>query len=70
MKLVPQYGGLWKLSERRWRRLLKSIIKGEGYDLDDLGVKLNAEIVEAPLDMTQDRAKELLEERKKSSSKG
>jgi hypothetical protein len=60
MILVQQFGNVWGLSKRNYRKMLTAIAAGQDYDLDALGKSLG-EMTPAPLDMTPERAKELLD---------
>lgn len=53
--LVTQYGSVWKVNKKNYKRLLHQIAKGWPYDLDNLGHLVATETV-AILDMTQDEA--------------
>ena len=59
MKIVSCYGGLWKLTDKRYKELLTDVAAGETFNLDAYGkqigqINLNAMDLDAAL------AKELL----------
>ena len=59
MKIVSCYGGLWKLSDKQYAKLLADVAAGETFNLDAYGrqfgqINLNA------MDLDQALAKELL----------
>lgn len=60
MKYATNMGGVWRLSDRSYRRLLRAIANDEEFDLDKLG-KLVAEDPTDVTDMDAGEAKSILE---------
>ena len=61
MIYLESYGAIWKLTARAYQRFLRSVAKGEPWDLDDYGKR----VADNPIPVTDldgDKAEELLKE--------
>lgn len=59
MKMVTCMGGIWKLSDRAYRRFLKDLAAGKESDLNDYGKMVGSDAIDVT-DLTADGAKEIL----------
>jgi hypothetical protein len=62
MKLVEQYGHIYKMSDTAYKRLLRLIVKGQDWDIEVLGGKDLGPIAAKPLSLTPMDGRDLLKE--------
>ena len=60
MKYVSCYGGVWKLSDRSYRRFLRNAAAGKEWSLNDYGKMVAPHVDVNVTDMTAEDAKQLL----------
>lgn len=58
---VSNMGGVWRLSRRAYRRLMRAIADGESFDLDTYGKMVVTSIDNDVTDMEPDEARAVLE---------
>jgi hypothetical protein len=67
MKLVEQYGHIYKMSDSAYKKMLRCIIKGQEYDLEVLGGKDLGPIAATPLSMNVMQARDALKNLQKET---
>lgn len=59
MKYLDCFGGVWKLSERSYRRFLRNAAEGKDWNLNDYGRMIAANTIHVT-DLTAEMARELI----------
>lgn len=62
MKIVTCFGGVFRLTDAEYEKMLRDTIKGDGFSLP--ASRCIGDLVENVTDLSEDRAEELLEELK------